>query len=207
MASEAPARVASGWVEPAPGRPLPFWGSLRDDLLAHLPHELRGGSAAVRFLRRFWAGLRSAGFHATLLYRTAHFLRYRLGPPGRLAVAFIDWTLRHFYGCAISSTARLHGGLILPHPQNIVIGPGSVVGPFSWIFQGVTMGGLPGRPGLPRIGRSARIYPGAVLVGPIVVGDNVMVGANAVVDSDVPAYHAVRCHPPDFDPIPDHFRD
>ncbi len=208
MASEATTRVApAGWADPTPGRPLPFWSSLGDDLLAHIPHELRGGPAYVRFFRRFASGLRSPGFHVTLLYRVAHSLRHRLGPPGWIAGALIYWFLRHFYGCTISPKARLHGGLILPHPQNLVIGPGAVVGPFSWIFQGVTIGGVPGRAGLPRVGRSARIYPNAVLVGPIVVGDSVMVGANALVDSDVPAYHAVRCHPADYDPIPDHFRD
>jgi serine O-acetyltransferase len=123
-----------------------------------------------------------------------------------MAAAFLYWVLRHVYGCAISPSARLYGGLILPHPQGLVIGPGAVVGPFSYVFQNVTVGGVPGREGLPRVGRSARIYPGAVLTGPIVVGDNVMIGANAVVDTDVPPYHAVRCHPSDIDPIPDHFR-
>ncbi len=121
-----------------------------------------------------------------------------------MAAGLIGWTLRHTYGCTIAASARLYGGLTLPHPQNLVIGPGSVIGPYSWVFQNVTLGGVPGRAGLPRIGRDARIYPGAVLVGPIRVGDNVMIGANAVVDADVPAYHAVRCHPPDFDPMPDH---
>jgi serine O-acetyltransferase len=206
MASEAPARAEAGWTEPAPDRPLPLWASLADDLLAHLPHELRGGSAPTRFLRRLRAGARSTGFHVTLLYRVAHTSRYRLSVPGRMVAAFVYWFVRHFYGCTISPIARLHGGLILPHPQGLVIGPGAVVGPFSWIFQNATIGGLPGRDGLPRVGRDARIYPGAVLVGPISIGDNAVIGANAVVDADVPAYHAVRCYPADHDPIPDHYR-
>ena len=205
MASAPAARPAAGWVEPAPDRPLPFWESVRMDILAHLPHEARGGPAPVRILRRMRAVVTSTGFRVTLLYRVAHQIHHRLGLPGRAVSGLIGWFLRHSYGCTIAPTARLHGGLILPHPQNLVIGPGSVIGPYSWIFQNVTFGGVPGRVGLPRVGRDARIYPGAVLVGPIRVGDNVMIGANAVVDSDVPSRHVVRCHPPDYDPLPDHF--
>jgi serine O-acetyltransferase len=204
MASATTAAVAPGWAEPAPDRPVPFWESVRMDLHAHLPHELRGGPAPVKVLRRLGVIARSSGFRVTLLYRLSHGLA-RLGLPGRAAAGLVHWFLRHAYGCTISPSARLYGGLILPHPQNLVIGPGSVLGPYSWVFQNVTFGGVPGRTGLPRVGRDARIYPGAVLVGPITVGDNVMIGANAVVDADVPSRHVLRCHPPDYDPLPDHF--
>lgn len=204
MASVATARAAAGWVDPAPDRPVPFWESVRLDILAHIPEELRGGPAPVRALKRLRVVVESSGFRVVFLHRVAHQLHHRLGLPGRAASGLIGWLLRHGYGCMIAPTARLHAALILPHPQNLVIGPGTVIGPHSWVFQNVTSGGVPGRVGLPRIGQAARIYPGAVLVGPIVVGDNVMIGANAVVDADVPARHIVRCHPPDYDPLPDH---
>ena len=103
---------------------------------------------------------------------------------------------RHWYGCALASTARLHGGLVLPHPHGIVVGGGAVVGPRAWIFQHVTIGGAPGRVGMPHIGADARLYAGAVVTGPVRVGDGVTIGANAVVHRDVPARTAVR--PPEM---------
>jgi serine O-acetyltransferase len=141
-----------------------------------------------------------------VLHRLAHTLTHRAGIVGRAAAGLLFWAIRHGYGCSIASTARLHGGVVLPHPQGIVIGPGAVVGPGAWIFQNVTIGGAPGKVGLPRVGADARIYCGAVLTGPIAVGDNVMVGANAVVARDVPGRTLVRCAAAEVLPLPEQYR-
>lgn len=193
------------WAEPEPGRPLPFRASVAQDVMAHLPEGRRGGSFAVKAMRRLVLFARSSGLHVTLLYRLAHHAHGRLGLPGKALAGLIFWFVRHFYACSIASTARIYGGLILPHPQGIVIGPGSVIGPRAWIYQNVTVGGVPGREGMPRIGRDARLYTGAVVVGPIVVGDNVLIGANAVVGSDVPSFRAVRPPAPEVAPLPDRY--
>jgi serine O-acetyltransferase len=208
--ADAPPEVDPGdrppdWAEPAPDRPVPFWESVALDLVVHFPPELRGGPPALRIWRRAVVAVRSSGFHVAFLHRAGHQCCHRLGIPGKALAAMIFWALRHAYGCSIAGTARIYGGLVLPHPQNIVIGAGSVVGPCAYIFQNVTIGGVPGRSGLPRIGRDARIYAGAVVVGPIVVGDNVMIGANAVVSHDVPARRVVRCPAPEVSPLPDRY--
>jgi serine O-acetyltransferase len=145
----------------------------------------------------------SSGFHATLNYRISHSLRYRFGIVGRLLAVSCFWWGRHIYGCSISPVARLHGGLIMPHPQGIVIGAGAVLGPRGWIFQNVTIGGAPEKVGLPQVGADSRIFAGAVLVGPIVIGDNVVVGANAVVYRDVPARSIARSPGFEVYPLPD----
>jgi serine O-acetyltransferase len=150
--------------------------------------------------------LGSTGFHVTCLYRSGHALRSRFGLAGRVASSLVSWTIRHAYGCSIAPTARLEGGLILPHPIGIVIGPGVEVGPRAWIFQNVTLGGSPGREGMPKVGPDARIWPGAVLAGPIKVGANVVIGANAIVTVDVPDHTIVRTPSPSFSPLSDHFR-
>jgi serine O-acetyltransferase len=191
---------ADAWSDPAPDRPIPLLAALRDDLRAHIPVDRLGGSWPRRALLRLVIVIRSSGFHVTLVYRLSHALRGRFGPPGRVAAAILFWWMRHFYTCAIASTARLHGGLILPHPQGIVIGDGAVIGPRAWIFQNVTLGGAPGKTGLPRVGADARIFTGAVLAGPIVVGDNVVIGANAVVSRDVLSRLMVR--PPTAEFVP-----
>jgi serine O-acetyltransferase len=194
---------APEWDEPDATRPVPFWASVRADIIAHVPPSHRRVSRpawAILALRIF---TRSAGFHVTFLYRIAHAAYHHLSWPGRVFAGLNFWFLRHFYGCSIASTARLYGGLMLPHPQGLVIGPGSVIGPRTWVFQNVTFGGAPNRSGLPRAGQDVRIYAGAVLAGPIRVGDNVMIGANAVVSRDVPHRSVVRPPVADISPLPE----
>jgi serine O-acetyltransferase len=185
---------APRWVDAAPDRPLPFWRSLRDDLDAYRV-ALSCGRARVI--------LAESGFHAGLLYRLAHRLHHTLRPLGPLFSASCTWLLRHLYGCMIAPTARLHGGLFLPNPLGIVLGPSASIGPGSHVYQHVTLGGAPEQIGLPRVGSDARIYASAVLIGPITLGDRVLIGALAVVDRDVPSDTAVRCPPADFDPLPE----
>lgn len=171
---------------------VPLWTSIRDDLIAHVPPEMRNMSR----LKWIWTILRilllSHGFHAILIYRFGHTSRYRLGLVGKVIAHLLFWFGRHWYGCALSPTARIYGGIILPHPQGIIIGPDVVIGSRSWIFQNVTIGGVPGKVGVPSIGSDSRIYTGAVVVGPIRVGCHVVVGANVVISFDVPDRTIVR---------------
>ena len=194
------------WTDPDPGRPIRLFAAVRDDLIAHLPSDRRGGPWAVRMSRRLAIAATSPGFRLAWSYRLSHTARGRLGFPGRVAASALFWWGRRAHGCSIAPTARLHGGLIMPHPQGIVVGGGAVVGPWSWIFQNVTIGGTPGREGMPRVGSDARIYAGAVLAGPIVVGDNVVVGANAAVHRDLPSRTLARPAAIEVVPLPGPFR-
>jgi serine acetyltransferase len=188
------------WSDPAADRPIPLLAALHADLLAHIPVDRLEVSWPRLALLCLLTAVRSTGFHATLAYRLSHTLHLRLGPPGRLAAALVSWCARHAYRCAIAPTARLYGGLILPHPQGIVVDAGTIVGPRAWIFQNVSIGMAPGRAGLPRVGADARIFAGAVLTGPIIVGNRVAIGANAVVHRDVPSRSIVR--PPAAEYVP-----
>ena len=188
--------VPGMWADPAPHRPVPFRASIRLDLAAYREQgrqvgSPRGSAAVV---------LSSAGFHAVLLYRVAHAARHAAGPAGAILAGALFWLTRHLYFCSIASSARLHGGLILPHPQGIVIGPDSAVGPGGWIEQNVTFGGSPGKAGMPRVGAGVRIACGAVLIGPVAVGDGSRIGPYAVVAADVPPRSAVDCPPPESRP-------
>lgn len=98
--------------------------------------------------------------------------------------------LRHRFwsvvtGADIPLDARLGGGLLLPHPNGIVIHPNAEIGPNCLIFQQVTIG-TRGTEGVPRIGGHVDIGAGARLLGGISVGDHARIGANAVVLCDVP---------------------
>jgi len=186
-----------------PSSPLRLWSALEADVEAHQGASL----ASVSTSRRLWTWarvlVRSPGFRMTLIHRLAYESRKSLGIPGSAVAALLFWVVRYYYCCSIATTAELHGGLIFPHPQGIVIGPGTRLGPRAWIFQNVTIGGTQGREGLPTIGADARLYAGAVLAGPIRVGEAVVVGANAVVLSDVPAFSLVRSPAPEIRPSPD----
>lgn len=196
---------APDWFDPDPDRPIPFIAALRDDLSAHIPPEEQGGRRASRLIRRLMIAATSSGFHLTITYRLSHLFRGRWGVVGRAIALGFFWLGRHVYGCSIAPTARLHGGLILPHPQGLVIGAGALVGPRGWIFQNVTIGGAPDKSGLPRVGADARIYAGAVLTGPIVIGDNVMIGANAVIHRDLPSRTMARAPGVEITPLPERF--
>lgn len=88
-------------------------------------------------------------------------------------------------GADIPLNSNLGGGLIMPHPNGIVIHPDAVIGPNCLIFQQVTIG-TSSMPGLPKIGGHVDIGAGAKILGGITIGDHVKIGANSVVIEDVP---------------------
>jgi serine O-acetyltransferase len=101
------------------------------------------------------------------------------------------WALQHRFwsvvtGADIPLTARIGGGLLMPHPNGIVIHPDAEIGPNGLIFQQVTIGLVASTPHAPRIGAGVDIGAGAKVLGPVTVGDGARIGANAVVLRDVP---------------------
>lgn len=106
--------------------------------------------------------------------------------------------VRHRYWSAVTGAdiplnARIAGGLVLPHPNGVVIHPDAPIGPNCLIFQQVTIGAS--THGIPTIGGHVDIGAGAKIIGPIRVGDHVRIGANAVVTFDVPDYSTVTVQP------------
>jgi len=75
-------------------------------------------------------------------------------------------------------------GLFLQHGFSTIISADSI-GENCWINQQVTIGHN-GKNNRPTIGKNVRIASGAKVIGRITIGDNVIVGANAVVVKDVP---------------------
>lgn len=87
-------------------------------------------------------------------------------------------------GCDIPICARIGGGLLLPHPNGVVVHPDSRIGPNCLVFQQVTIGTDGG--GVPTIGGHVDIGAGARVLGSVTIGDHAKIGANAVVLIDVP---------------------
>lgn len=88
----------------------------------------------------------------------------------------------------ISMVADIGGGLMMPHPNGIVIHPKASIGPNCLIFHQVTLAGKADGSGAPRIGGHVDIGAGAKIIGPVRIGDHARIGANAVVTQDVPAH-------------------
>ena len=96
------------------------------------------------------------------------------------------------YGIDIPPSTQVGPGLYINHPGGIVVNSGSVIGANCNLSHEVTLGqaNRGARAGLPVVGDGVYIGPGAKIVGAVRVGDDVAIGANAVVTSDVPD-HAV----------------
>ena len=82
---------------------------------------------------------------------------------------------------------NIAGGLLIPHPNGIVIHPQAIIGPNCLVFQQVTIGTGGKKPGAPKLGGHVDVGAGAKILGGVVIGDHVKIGANAVVLDDVPA--------------------
>ncbi|MED3912669.1 serine acetyltransferase [Peribacillus simplex] len=100
-------------------------------------------------------------------------------------------TLVDLKGSYIGHTAKFENIPIFPHGVNSVfISGASVVGKDCVIFQQVTIGSNSTvdsqRKGSPQIGDNCYIGAGAKIIGNVVIGNNVRIGANCVVFQDVP---------------------
>lgn len=134
--------------------------------------------------QRWWDPARQL-LHSLRGYERA---RARAGPFRRLAR--VRWVLSHRFWTVITQAdiplgSQIGGGLLLPHPNGIVIHPSARIGPNCLIFQQVTIGTSGSRDGVPVIGGHVDIGAGARILGPVTIGPHAVIGANAVVTSDV----------------------
>ncbi len=78
---------------------------------------------------------------------------------------------------------KLGAGMILPHPMGIVFGDKVSFGNGCKIYHNCTFGKKNG--GYPNVGNNCVFFPGSIIVGPIVVGESSVVGANVFLDHDL----------------------
>lgn len=126
------------------------------------------------------------GYQAVVLHRIAHAFKRRgipvLGPLFHRLSIFLT-------GVDVAPGAVVGPGLRISHGVGTVIGNGVTLGARCLVMQGVTLG-APTQARIdemPTVGDGVVIGAGACLIGKIRVGDNVLVGVNAVVTEDVPA--------------------
>lgn len=127
------------------------------------------------------------------IYRFGYWIRYNCNIPIIKQIFFIVYYFLKriseiITGIEISPDAKIGKGLFIGHLSCIVIGETSKIGKYSSVHQGVTIGGA-GRGkfhGFPTIGDCVYFGAGAKVLGKINIGNNVMIGANAVVVKSIP---------------------
>lgn len=123
--------------------------------------------------------------HVEIAHKLSHFLyKHKWFFLARL----ISQIARFFTGIEIHPGATIGKGLCIDHGMGVVIGETAEIGDDVLIYHGVTLGGTGKDKGKrhPTIGNGVVIGAGAKVLGPIKVGDNAKIGANAVVVKDVP---------------------
>lgn len=151
--------------QPAVSATVPDWGREQKTVFAWQPS--RSLLASIRSYQRV-AGS-GKPWHTVL--RKLAVLRHRF------------WSM--VTGADIPLNCNIEGGLLLPHPNGIVIHPEAKIGPNCLIFQQVTL--AVGRGGAPRLAGHVDIGAGAKVLGSVHIGAHARIGANAVVTHDVPA--------------------
>jgi serine O-acetyltransferase len=96
--------------------------------------------------------------------------------------------MRIAWGIELPRGAKIGPGLYIGHFGGITVSAGAVIGRDCNLSHAVTIGvaGEGAQRGVPTIGDQVYIAPGARIIGKITVGDNVKIGANAVIYKDVP---------------------
>jgi serine O-acetyltransferase len=127
------------------------------------------------------------GVHAIWGHRVTHWLWQRRL---RLTARFLAEMVHALTGVDIHPGATLGPGLFIDHATGVVIGETAEVGTGVTLYHGVTLGapsfGVRGKRH-PTIGDRVVIGAGAKVLGPITVGADARIGANAVVVKPVPA--------------------
>ncbi len=157
-------------------------------MFANLRRDV-GRLAAARGCSAFRAGVEAMlfdnGFQAVLCYRLARWFRVHGVPVLGPAISRLGLFLT---GVELSPAAEIGPGLRITHGVGTVVGGYARIGADAQLLHQVTLGS-PAEARLdamPVVGDRCFLAAGAKLIGAIRVGDDVFVGANALVTVDIP---------------------
>ena len=132
------------------------------------------------------------GVKAVFFHQISNFF-YKAG--FELIARIISQTIRFFTGIEIHPGAKIGKNLFIDHGMGVVIGETSDIGNNVTIYHNVTLGGT--SPSInakeqrnlkrhPTLHDNVVVGSGAQILGPIIIGKNSLIGANAVITKDVP---------------------
>jgi serine O-acetyltransferase len=130
------------------------------------------------------------GLHALWVHRFTHQL-YRWKIP--FIPRFISFISRLITGIEIHPGAKIGQGVFIDHGMGVVIGETAIIGDNCVIYQGVTLGGTGKETGKrhPTLASHVMVGAGAKILGNILIGDHVRIGASSVVLKNVPSHSTV----------------
>ena len=137
-------------------------------------------------------------FFASRAYRLVRYYRWTKLFQGRRSCYVLYQVCRFMYhrmclkcGCDIPSHASIGGGFKLIHPNGIVVNSKAVIGDNVTMLSCALIGA--NHTGVPVIGNNVYIGAHALIIGNVRVGDGAVVGAGAIVTHDVPDHATVIC--------------
>jgi serine O-acetyltransferase len=135
---------------------------------------------------RLEVALAYPGVHALWLHRIAH--RMWQVPGLRIPARLLSQFTRCLTGIEIHPGAVIGKRLFIDHGMGVVIGETTEIGDDCLLFHGSTLGGTKMVRGKrhPTLRNRVMVGAGAKVLGPIELGDDAQIGANAVVTRDVP---------------------
>jgi len=130
------------------------------------------------------------GFHAVLLHRISHRL-YKWNVP--LLPRVLSQFGRFVTGIEIHPGATIGRRFFIDHGAGVVIGETAEIGDDVLLYQGVTLGGTGREKGKrhPTLGHNVVVGTGAKVLGNILIGNHVKIGAGSVVVRPAPDYSTV----------------
>ncbi len=127
------------------------------------------------------------GLHAVFIHRYISHPFYKIKIP--FVPRFISQIMRFLTGIEIHPGAKIGKGFFIDHGMGTVIGETAETGKNCTLFHNVTLGGTGKDKDKrhPTIGDNVLIGTGAILLGPINIGNNVKIGADTlIINRDVP---------------------
>lgn len=143
--------------------------------------------------KKFLKSLRSKGFKYLFFLRMARYSKNKVIVWfSRLMLYFLGYR----YGFQIPRQTHIGPGLFIGHFGTLVVSTHAKIGSNCNLAHNVTIGAARGRrAGAPALGDSVWVGTGAVLVGNITIGSDVMIAPNAFVNFDVPDHSLVIGNP------------
>ena len=127
-----------------------------------------------------------SGLHAIWAHRLAH--RLWSVPALRGLARVVSQVTRFLTGIEIHPGASIGLRFFIYHGMGVVIGETTEIGDYAMLYHGVTLGGRSLERGKrhPTLGDRVTVGAGAKVLGPVQIGTDSAIGANAVVTQDVP---------------------
>ncbi len=125
------------------------------------------------------------GLHALWAHRMAHWLWKR---GHTFSARLFSHLSRFLTGIEIHPGAGIGRRVFIDHGMGVVIGETTEIGDDVLVYKGVVLGGtsLEKQKRHPTIGNHVVLGTGATVLGPVMIGDGVRIGAGSVVIDSVP---------------------